>query len=479
MDNEREVKPESSQATDLVERSKLVFLREIVSEFRRKQQQYDVEVEFAKTKRNRSLFVPLTIIGLIAAFTVVVIGVTRYIQNNSRDITIDIDDFADVNLREVLDEAQRLQNELDAAVRELEQVISERDRRITVIERDRDQAISLLSNAALSTAQRNAQTNQISATAATDIDVVTGEAAVRIAELEQRIAELQAAIDQYDTRQLEQARAQAEILNNERELFELQLQDTVDRYESEIATLTERYETEIAGLERFQAEFEQTLRARHQREIAALILRYNPDVSGEEIAQLLDVEFGAPVVQFDGLAPYAATLESEGILAPEEYTALNERYRELMALVERLDAVPYRNSVPAMLEALDLRLRELVLRYETMWTGLEDSVVQRDSVIDDLQGRVDDFLFALDELTFANGDTGYILDPRDPDELVVFVGQIHSVVAGNVGYVFRTDDTYVGLIEFDQRGERLIARVVETAPNMELRAFDKVLVQVQ
>ena len=114
-----------------------------------------------------------------------------------------------------------------------------------------------------------------------------------------------------------------------------------------------------------------------------------------------------------------------------------------------------------------------------MWTGLEDSVVQRDSVIDDLQGRVDDFLFALDELTFANGDTGYILDPRDPDELVVFVGQIHSVVAGNVGYVFRTDDTYVGLIEFDQRGERLVARAVETAPNMELRAFDKVLVQVQ
>lgn len=479
MDNEREVKPESSQATDLVERSKLVFLREIVSEFRRKQQQYDVEVEFAKTKKNRSWFVPLTIIGLIAAFTIVVIGVTRYIQNNSRDITIDIDDFADVNLREVLDEAQRLQNELDAAVRELEQVISERDRRITAIERDRDQAISLLSNAALTAAQRNAQTNQINSTAATDIEVVTGEAAVQIAELEQRIAELQAAIDQYDTRQLEQARAQAEILNNERELFELQLQDTVDRYESEIATLTERYETEIAGLERFQAEFEQTLRARHQREIAALILRYNPDVSGEQIAQLLEVDFGAPVVQLDELAPYATTLESEGILTPEEYTALNERYRELMALVERLDAVPYRNSVPAMLEALDLRLRELVLRYETIWTGLEDSVVQRDSIIDDLQGRVDDFLFALDELTFANGDTGYILDPRDPDELVVFVGQIHSVVAGNVGYVFRTDDTYVGLIEFDRRGERLVARVVETAPNMELRAFDKVLVQVQ
>ena len=472
MDNEREIIPESQQTADLVERSKLAFLRETARKYGRKQEQYDVELEFARTKRNRSWFVPLTIVGLVAVCTLGVIGVTWFIQSNSRNITIEVDDFIGVNLREVLDEAQRLQNELDAVTRELRQVIDDRDDRIETIERERDQSITLLTNSELTSAQRGARANQINARAAAEIEAVTAEVAPRVAELEERIAELRAALDQYDARQLEQARAQAEILDNERKLFELQLQETTDGYESQIATLTNRYEAEISDLERFQAEFERTLRARHQREIAALILRYNPDVGGEEVERLLGGTAGAPVRQFDDLAPYTTTLARLGILTPDEYAALRERYRELVELVERLDAVPYRNSVPAILEALDTRLREVVLRYETIWTELNEAVVRRNALIED-------FLFALDELTSASGDTGYILDPRDPDNVIVFVGQIHPVVAGNVAYVFRTDDTYVGLIEFYEHDDRLVARVVQTAPNMELRTFDKVLVQVQ
>ena len=255
-------------------------------------------------------------------------------------------------------------------------------------------------------------------------------------------------------------------------MFELQLQETIDSYESRIATLTDRYEAEIADLERFQTEFERALRARRQRETAELTLRYNPDVGGEEIERLLNDTSAAPLRRFDELAPYTPTLDRLGILTPDEYAALRERCRELRELVERLDAVPYRNSVPPILEALDTRLHEVVLSYETIWTGLNEAVVQRDALIED-------FRFALDELTSENGDTGYILDPRDPDNVIMFIGQIHPVAAGSVAYVFRTDDIYVGMIEFDERDDRLAARVVQTAPNMELCTFDKVLVQVQ
>ena len=472
MGNKREIVSKSRQTTDLVERSKLAFLRETVREYGGKQDQYDLEREFARTKQNRSWFVPFMIAGLIAVCTIAVIGVTWFIQRRSRDITIEVDDFAGVNLREILDEAQRLQNELAAVQRELGQVIDERDGRIAAIERERDQAVSLLTNTELTPAQLSARTGQINAGAAAEIEAVTVEAALRAAELEGRIDELYAAIDQYDTRQLEQASAQAEILDNERRVFELQLQETIDSYESRIATLTDRYEADIADLEQFQTQFERTLRARRQREIAELILRYNPDVGGEEIERLLDGTDAAPLRRFDELAPYTPTLDRLGILSPDEYAALRERCRELAELVERLDAVPYRNSVPLILEALDTRLREVVLGYETIWTGLNEAVVQRDE-------RIEDFRFALDELTSENGDTGYILDPRDPDNVTMFVGQIHPVAAGSVAYVFRTDDTYVGLIEFYERDGRLAGRVVQTAPNMELRTFDKVLVQVQ
>ena len=154
MDNEREITPESQQTTDLVERSKLAFLRETARKYGHKQEQYDVELEFARTKRNRNRFVPLMILGLIAVCTIAVVGVTWFIQSNSRNIAIEVEDFVGVNLREVLDEAQRLQNELDAVMRELRQVIGDRDDRIETIERRRDQAITLLTNADFTPAQR-------------------------------------------------------------------------------------------------------------------------------------------------------------------------------------------------------------------------------------------------------------------------------------------------------------------------------------
>ena len=472
MGNKREIVSKSRQTTDLVERSKLAFLRETVRKYSGKQDQYDLEHEFARTRQNRSRVVPFMLAGLITVCTIAVIGVTWFIQSRSRDITIEVDDFAGVNLREILDEAQRLRNRLAAVTRELRQVIGDRDGRIAAIERQRDQGISLLINAELTPARLGARTGQINARAAAEIEAVTAEAAPRVTELEERIDELYAAIDQYDARQLEQASAHAEILDNERRVFELQLQETIDSYESRIATLTDRYEAEIADLEQFQTEFERALRARRQRETAELILRYNPDVGGEEIDRLLNDTSAAPLRRFDELAPYTPTLDRLGILTPDEYAALRERCHELAELVERLDAVPYRNSVPPILEALDTRLREVVLSYETIWTGLSEAVVQRDALIED-------FRFALDELTSENGDTGYILDPRDPDNVIMFIGQIHPVAAGSVAYVFRTDDIYVGMIEFYERDGRLAARVVQTAPNMELCTFDKVLVQVQ
>ena len=76
--------------SDLVERSKLEFLPETVRKYSGKQDhQYDLEREFARTKQNRSWFVPFMIAGLIAVCTIAVIGVTWFIQRRSRDITIE------------------------------------------------------------------------------------------------------------------------------------------------------------------------------------------------------------------------------------------------------------------------------------------------------------------------------------------------------------------------------------------------------
>ena len=497
MDNERKVNQPSddqtpgtpdtpaSGGTELIERSKQVFLREIVNEFRRRQQQYDVGTEFAKTRRNRSLMVPLTIIGLIVVFSGVVIAVTQYIQSNSRAIEVDIQDFADVNLREVLDEAQRLQNQLEAAQRELQQLESERNSRIQQVQRARDRDIQLLQERELGAAEIQQRTAQFNAIAENQIAGINEEYESQIAELEARIADLRDQIAQYDSRQLEQAREQEEVLNNQQRVFELELEQVREEYETEIATLTERYEEQIAELEAYQAEFEQTIRQRHANEIARLIRRYNPDFSGTSIGPLLG---SAPPAArtFAGIGGYSSVLAEDRVVSRARFEELRLQYAAVGELIDAMQNVPYENSVPAVLNELELRTADLAAGFEAIREGLEQTVIGRDEIIAarnttiaEQQERIDEFLYSLDEFARSNGDTGYILDPRDPGNVVAYINRIRSVDVGSLGYVFRRDDEFVGTIRFVRRDGRIAAERVETAEGLDLRAFDKVLIDVQ
>jgi len=475
----------------------MIFLQEIVEEFRQKQEQYDLEAEFAKTKKNRSVVIPAVIVGLIVLFAIVVIAVTQYIQTQSRSIAVNIEDFADVNLRDVLDEAQRLQNQLDAAQRELEQTIAERDERIGQVERERDRSIQLLRDQGLGAGQIRTRTAELEAQAASEIESLEAQYAPRIADLEARIEDLRDQIAQYDSRQLEQAREQEEVLNNQQRLAELEQQRIREQYEAEIDRLTETYEAEIARLEAFQQEFETTIRQRHANEMAALraahrqelaemFARYNPQYTDGELLGLLDDTFPGSGDEFGPTAPYSGILGSEGIADRRAYAELQQRYDELQRIVNRLQDVPYENSVARSLDQVEARVYDLIIRYEELWTGLEDSVIDRDTIIAardttiaEQRNRIDELLYALEELTRVNGETGYVLDPRNPEEIVVYVARIRTVREGALGYVFRRDDEFVGSVRFVRRDGRMVAEEVDTVDEMEIRPFDKILIEAE
>ncbi|HKK48478.1 MAG TPA: hypothetical protein VJ932_05240 [Alkalispirochaeta sp.] len=475
-----------SQSKDLVERSKQVFLREIVNEFRRKQEQYDVGVEFAKTRRNRSIMVPAVILGLIAVFAVVVIAVTQYIQQESRSIQVDIQDFADVNLRDILDEAERLQNELESARRELEQVRGELETRIGQVERARDREIQLLQEQELSSTQLNNRSADIESEAEAEIAALNEEYEPRIEEIQTRIADLQERIAEYDSRQLEQAREQQEVLDNQNRLHELEMQELRDEYEAQIEDLTQSYEREISELEQYQAEFEQSIRQRHANEIARLVRLYNPNLANDPVGELLGVPQSDAAAAFGAVGPYDSLLSQEGIISRSEFSGLQEQYSNVQRLLGRLQDVPYENSVPAALTQIEQRTQDLLAQYDDIRERLQATVIGRDEVIEERNetisqqdSRISEFLFALDQFARVNGDTGYIIDPRDEQNVVVYINRIRNVSVGSIGYVFRSDDEFVGTVRFEDRDGRITAQLIDTAEDKRLRAFDKVLIDVQ
>ena len=501
MDDEREVnggeEPRDPKTQALVEQSKMLFLRQIIDEFREKQEQYSLEEEFAKTKQNRTLLVPLTILAIVLLFMGAMIGVTWYIQQSSQDIRISIEEFEDVNLREVLDGAQRIQNQIDNARRELQTAISERDSSIQSVREDAQRQINLLANQEITTAQRNARAQTIEANAEEEITSIREEYAAEIQEIESRIAGLEDQMAQYDSRQLEQAREQEEILNNQQRVFELRMEELRQEYEERIQNLTSNYENRIAELEQYQAEFERTIRQRHANEIARLreqhsqqvrdlILRFNPQIQEESLLNLMNRDFPPEIRSRSGIEPYRALLGEEGAVSRRQYRNLAQNVDEFARIVNRLQDVPYVNSVPLALDQLEFRNLEIIDRYESIWRSLAQSVISRDAIIEarestisGLEADIDEFLYALDSLTRENRENGYILDPRRPGKIVVYIDRIRDVADGTQGYVFREDDEYIATIEFSVSDREVSASVIEIAEGKELQPFDKVLIQVQ
>ncbi|MFO8042232.1 MAG: hypothetical protein R6U25_03440, partial [Alkalispirochaeta sp.] len=161
-------------------------------------------------------------------------------------------------------------------------------------------------------------------------------------------------------------------------------------------------------------------------------------------------------------------------------------YTSVQELVGRLQQVPYENSVPAALTQIDRRMRDLLAQYEEIREGLQETVIGRDEVIEEREStisrqdtRISEFLFALDQFARVNGDTGYIIDPRNEENIVVYINRIRNVSVGSIGYVFRQDDEFIGTVRFEDRDGRITARLVDTADDKQLRAFDQILIDVE
>ena len=85
---------------------------------------YSLEVEFAKTKKNRDLKPYLIVCVFIFLLIVAAVGTGRYLDYKSKQIDINISDFEDIQLKETLNSVLEKEKELDRKTAELEKLRS-------------------------------------------------------------------------------------------------------------------------------------------------------------------------------------------------------------------------------------------------------------------------------------------------------------------------------------------------------------------
>ncbi|MEW5815438.1 MAG: hypothetical protein AB1798_08615 [Spirochaetota bacterium] len=476
MDNDNEVK-------DLVERSKSVFLREIGERYA-KRDFYRLDQEFAKTRKNRSPVVWLSVLIFVSTLAAAAIVLTMYIQGESQKVPIDIADFADVNLKDVLDKARKYENDMKIAQRELQDLNDTMNQEIADITQKADQQIEILKNQNLDKAELDRQTAEIRAKQKNEIEAVRVKYKSLVEKKRQAIAEIQTAMDAYDAKIVAQAKQQEEILNNQQKRFDIQMQDTVNYYETKVKDLENQRKQEVAELKAYhenlttqlkknQVDEINRLNEKHADETARLILKYNPVYSSGAMADILGKDVPRGTLDSVALKDYRNVLQQENILDAQGFGRIRSSLSDISVLLKNLKTIPFTNSVPAVLDKLESTETAVIKEYENLWSRTADLLNSRNMAINQ-------YLYALDSLLANSRENGYILDPRDTRNIVVYIYKLHDVKDGDFGYVFREDNEPIGTIKFSVSSGVIKASLAElTSAEKPVKPFDKILIQVK
>ena len=262
MDNDGKMNPkpaDEATGTDLVEQTKAYFLQVAMDEFRTAQERYNLNDEFAKTKRNRNFVVLLVVSATIIGFGLFAFLFNNHVETQSNKVSISTQEFDDINLRDLLDKAKVLESDL--ALRQAE-----------------------LKNLSDNTADLQVKKEELDRKLNTRIQAIQQAAAEAEKPIQAAITQLKAELATFDSRKLEVAKKQEVVLNNERRVYDIERERMQTLLENQIAKLSADYDAQIKRRDAFIKDLE-TPAARSRPQSSTARATHRPPAPGPHVPE--------------------------------------------------------------------------------------------------------------------------------------------------------------------------------------------------
>ncbi len=307
---------------------------------------YDLEEEYAKTKKNRSPFIALFMAGLCLFVGALTFGVTKYIDYKNKQITVGIDVFEDLNLIKLLDMVSRTEDSLKSARAEKARLEVYRDTAVSDLESKRDADLYTLSTIPLKSAEKKTRENVILTEFEKNREQILSDYAIQIASVDQQIADITKQLEGLDSTRVQQAQEQQAAIDSQRQIFEIEKQEIIQNYETMLREL-------------------QTKLNEQQRSTLASQMTNLDSLSGDyrDIIMLLD-----PVIsdeQGQAILEETALYEQNEVYNAEDFfpEGADQRYKDLLLQIEGayegfsyltdvVLSVPHENSLPSYVAAM-------------------------------------------------------------------------------------------------------------------------------
>jgi len=209
-----------------------------------------------------------------------------------------------------------------------------------------------------------------------------------------------------------------------------------------------------------------------QKERQRLIMKYNPIFRSARIRRILRERVQKPLKNGPLLKPWSDVIETEQVMTGTEFSEMHRRVNNQLIVMERLKKIPYRKPVRTAVRSIHALTGSYVSDYERLWSGLAEKVNQKNSTLDS-------YSYAFDHLIRKRPESGYIIDSRDSSRIRIYISRIHGIRDGDTGYVFRSDDVFIGRISFYSTEDGVRARIIELSKGRKIEPFDRILLKTK
>ncbi len=364
MDNDIKIKKELSQTHKDV----MLFLDDELSLLQKENaiSSYNLDEEYAKTKKNKSLFSIFILTGCLIVVLLVSWGLKKNIDTKNENITINLEEFDNLNLKGLLDSVFKVQGNYDNAIKEKSRIVSQKELELQDAQTKLDNELFLIDSLKLSSkkeiAKRKTQAEDEYKKNVEEINLKYDE---QIAAIEAEANEYKLQLAEYDTAKIESAKEQEKLLNSERQVQELERKKLIKEYEDRLsavnADFTEYKETSNRRMKNSVTE----VAKKYQAEIDAL----DPVIKNTEADKLISVyKNDTNALKFDSQNYLTQDLVSDE-LAASALEKGQEIYNKYELLNNVIASIPQKHSIPSYVAASKYYVNELS-------KGFADSTVQ-------------------------------------------------------------------------------------------------------
>ena len=338
---------------------------------------YNLEQEYAKTRKNRSPFVPLVLAGCIVGIGLISFLLTKSIEKKSREITINVAEFDDVNLKNLIDTVSRTQNQYEAAVKNKNQIESQKNSAMNAAldKRDSDIVTIQLMNFR-DKSVRMKREEEVRKTYAEAVDAINAEYDPLLEAAELEVQSLLEKLNEYDSSKLEAVREQQKALDSQRQLQEIERKQIVDVYEERIAGLEKILES---NRKVYQEEIRNSLISvsnKLQSEIDAL----DPVIEDDYAHSVVISPMVNDRMIHNPVESAAFSLEDEEL--SETLSEVKKMYEDYKYLDQKVQEIPYKFTIGDYVRTDSVLVDKVT---ETLADSLYNQYVQKVELQDELE----------------------------------------------------------------------------------------------